>query len=329
MTRGRLPGGGGSSVVGRILGEAVSGDSPAESRMREDPLVQFRGGDILTLLSLCLCNVTWFNCICDLFSQVKNHNRTGGARQDGLKIAKRIEIRSFIHNKVAIGRTYGWIESYALKFFKSRFIDKPSAKRRRNAICQSQIRSPLRSFRTVSWASLKAKIWNSNVSYLYVGSYYPQSPRMPRASLPLDRLHANTIPIQLPTPLHVLARQQGDQKRKIGGHSSVITRVDVLIMGNIESLIQVIAKKPLILPKIQLGRKVIVITALETSYASINLSFVLSVAILALNIANDSLLKEDSKAGRLVAFPLALIRKNRDLAKSKRLSFLSAEKKKI
>jgi hypothetical protein len=34
-------------------------------------------------------------------------------------------------NKVAIGRTCGWIESYALKFFKSGFMDKPSAKRRR------------------------------------------------------------------------------------------------------------------------------------------------------------------------------------------------------
>ncbi|GJW06698.1 hypothetical protein Tco_1569121 [Tanacetum coccineum] len=50
--------------------------------------------------------------------------------------------------KVAIGRTCGWIESYALKFFKSGFMDKPSAKRRRNAISQSQLRSPLRSFRT-------------------------------------------------------------------------------------------------------------------------------------------------------------------------------------
>nr|GEU57798.1 putative reverse transcriptase domain-containing protein [Tanacetum cinerariifolium] len=45
--------------------------------------------------------------------------------------------------KVAIGRTCGWIESYALKFFKSGFMDKPSAKRRRNAISQSQLRSPL------------------------------------------------------------------------------------------------------------------------------------------------------------------------------------------
>lgn len=77
-------------------------------------------------------------------------------------------------------------------------------------------------------------------------------------------------------------------------------------MGNIESLIQVIANKPLILPRIILGRKVVVITALETSYASINLSFVLSAAISALNVANDSLLEEDSKAGRLVAFPLSL-----------------------
>lgn len=47
------------------------------------------------------------------------------------KIAGRIEIRSFVRNKVAIGRTCGWIESYALKFFKSGFMDKPSAKRRR------------------------------------------------------------------------------------------------------------------------------------------------------------------------------------------------------
>lgn len=77
-------------------------------------------------------------------------------------------------------------------------------------------------------------------------------------------------------------------------------------MRNIESLIQVIANKPLILPQIILGRKVVVITALETSYASINLSFVLSAAISALNVANDSLLEEDSKAGRLVAFPLSL-----------------------
>ena len=77
-------------------------------------------------------------------------------------------------------------------------------------------------------------------------------------------------------------------------------------MGNIESLIQVIANKPLILPRIILGRKVVVIAALETSYASINLSFVLSAAISALNVANDSLLEEDSKAGRLVAFPLSL-----------------------
>ncbi|KAI3664476.1 hypothetical protein L1987_88739 [Smallanthus sonchifolius] len=91
-----------------ILGEAVSGDSPAESRMRGDPHVR----------------------------QVKNHNRTGGACQDGLKIAGRIEIRSFVRNKVAIGRTCGWIESYALKFFKSGFMDKPSAKRRRNAISE-------------------------------------------------------------------------------------------------------------------------------------------------------------------------------------------------
>ncbi|GJW90655.1 hypothetical protein Tco_0168208 [Tanacetum coccineum] len=102
----------------RILGEAVSRDSPVESRMRGDPHVR----------------------------QVKNHNRTGGACQDGL---------------VAIGRTCGWIESYALKFFKSGFMDKPSAKRRRNAISQSQLRSPLRSFRTAPWASLKAKMWNS------------------------------------------------------------------------------------------------------------------------------------------------------------------------
>lgn len=57
--------------------------------------------------------------------------------------------------------TCGWIESYALKFFKSGFMDKPSAKRRRNAISQSQLRSPLRSFRTAPWASLKAKMWNS------------------------------------------------------------------------------------------------------------------------------------------------------------------------
>ncbi|KAI3776157.1 hypothetical protein L1987_45925 [Smallanthus sonchifolius] len=91
-----------------ILGEAVSGDSPAESRMRGDPHVR----------------------------QVKNHNRTGGACQDGLKIAGRIEIRSFVRNKVPIGRTCGWIESYALKFFKSGFMDKPSAKRRRNAISE-------------------------------------------------------------------------------------------------------------------------------------------------------------------------------------------------
>ncbi|GKG01447.1 hypothetical protein Tco_0306152, partial [Tanacetum coccineum] len=80
----------------------------------------------------------------------------------------------------------------------------------------------------------------------------------------------------------------------------------VPIMGNIESLIQVIANKPLILPRIILGRKVVVITALETSYASINLSSVLSAAISALNVANDSLLEEDSKAERLVAFPLLL-----------------------
>ncbi|GKE13506.1 hypothetical protein Tco_1417057 [Tanacetum coccineum] len=81
---------------------------------------------------------------------------------------------------------------------------------------------------------------------------------------------------------------------------------DVPIMGNIESLIQVIANKPHILPRIILGRKVVVIMDLETSYASINLSFVLSVAILALNVANDSLLEEDSKAERLVALPLSL-----------------------
>ncbi|KAL4591364.1 hypothetical protein LXL04_004323 [Taraxacum kok-saghyz] len=78
-----------------------------------------------------------------------------------LKIAGRIEIRSFVRNKVAIGRTSAWIESYALKFFKSGFMDKSSAKGRRNAISQSKLRLPLRSFRTAPWASLKAKMWNS------------------------------------------------------------------------------------------------------------------------------------------------------------------------
>ncbi|PWA58656.1 hypothetical protein CTI12_AA204560 [Artemisia annua] len=96
-------------------------------------------------------------------------------------------------------------------------------------------------------------------------------------------------------------------------------------MGNIESLIQVIANKPLIIPRIILRRKVVVITALETSYAIVNLSFVLSAAISDLNVANDSLLEEDSKAERLVAFPLSLIRKR--LAKLKRLSFLPLGKK--
>nr|GEW79967.1 cytochrome c biogenesis CcmF C-terminal-like mitochondrial protein [Tanacetum cinerariifolium] len=50
------------------------------------------------------------------------------------KIAGRIEIRSFARNKVAIGRSCAWIESDALKFFKFEFIDKPSAKKRKNAI---------------------------------------------------------------------------------------------------------------------------------------------------------------------------------------------------
>ena len=72
------------------------------------------------------------------------------------KIAGRIEIRSFVRNKVAIGRTCGWIESYALKFFKSGFMDKPSAKRRRNAISQSKLRSPLRSFRTSALGLFKS-----------------------------------------------------------------------------------------------------------------------------------------------------------------------------
>ncbi|GJZ65325.1 hypothetical protein Tco_0622021 [Tanacetum coccineum] len=84
--------------------------------------------------------------------------RERGDQREGLKIDGRIEIRSFVRNKVPIGRTCGWIESYALKFFKSEFMDKPSAKRRRNAISQSQLCSPLRSFRTALWASLKAKI---------------------------------------------------------------------------------------------------------------------------------------------------------------------------
>lgn len=54
------------------------------------------------------------------------------------KIAGRIEIRSFVRNKVAIGRTCGWIESYALKFFKSGFMDKPSAKREKEKCYKSK-----------------------------------------------------------------------------------------------------------------------------------------------------------------------------------------------